>query len=95
MSFCFLFSCRQGTSTELAEVAPIDTIAELTEQIQHCSRLYTTEYQVHKIVACESDRSFEGFGFRVGLNLFGDRKVIIPMDARNTKGIIQLSSKAT
>lgn len=70
---------------------PADTIPFLTAQIQHCSRLYTAEYRVHKIVACESNRQIEGMGLRLGLDIFGDRKIIIPMDA-TLKGYIDLSS---
>ncbi len=70
--------------------APADTLAMLAAQIQRCSRLYTAEYRVHKIMACESNRQIEGMGLRLGLDIFGDRKIIIPMDA-TLKGYIDLS----
>ena len=37
------------------QVERIDTLATLVMQIQKCSRLYTTEYQVHKIVTHDDD----------------------------------------
>ena len=66
-------------------------LGQLSAQIQQCSRLYTTEYRIHKIVASESDRQIEGAGLRVGLSIFGDRKIIIPVNA-TVKGYIDFSN---
>lgn len=83
--FCalLLIGCRRGAATQ-PEVTPI------VAQVRQCSRLYTTEYRLHKIVASESDRRIEGGGFSLGLNVFGDRKIIIPIDA-TVKGYIDFS----
>ena len=43
------------------QVERIDTTATLVMQIQKCSRLYTTEYQVHKIVTHDDDIDFAEF----------------------------------
>lgn len=87
--FSFIFyvallaGCRGGA--DQAELKPVVT------QVRQCSRLYTTEYRLHKIIASESDRRIEGGGFSLGLNVFGDRKIIIPIDA-TVKGYIDFSN---
>lgn len=62
----------------------IDSIPMLILQIQKCSRLYTTELQVHKIITHEDDVRVKGkiLGADYDLPLpLGDRKIAIPMDA--------------
>lgn len=83
-------SCGRSDATEAEEVSAIDSIPLLVTQIQRCSRLYTTEYRIHKLVTCESNRQISGFGFSFGLDVFGDRKIIIPIDA-TLKGYIDMS----
>ena len=72
------------------EARAADSIPLLVTQIQRCSRLYTTEYRIHKLVSCESNRQISGFGFSFGLDVFGDRKIIIPIDA-TLKGYIDMN----
>lgn len=72
------------------EARAVDSIPLLVTQIQRCSRLYTTEYRIHKLVSCESNRQISGFGFSFGLDVFGDRKIIIPIDA-TLKGYIDMN----
>ena len=73
-----------------AGTSDVDTTAVLVMQIQQCSRLYTTEYKVHKIVtyddALRLKGSFMNHEFNIPLPL-GDRKVVIPIDA-TLKGYI-------
>ena len=76
----------EAVSTEAAT----DTLAVLVSRVQECSRLYTTEFQVHKIVACESDRAVGALGLQLEASAFGERKVLIPMEA-TLKGYIDLS----
>ena len=83
-------SCGQKEETNLAEEHAIDSIPLLVTQIQRCSRLYTTEYRIHKLVSCESNRQISGFGISVSLNVFGDRKIIIPINA-TLKGYIDMN----
>ena len=56
----------------------------LVTQIQKCTRLYTTEYRIHKIVTHDDVLRLKGSllsqGFDIPLPL-GERKVAIPMDA--------------
>ena len=85
-----LTSCGRTGNAKPEEVSAIDSIPLLVTQIQRCSRLYTTEYRIHKLVTCESNRQISGFGISFGLNVFGDRKIIIPIDA-TLKGYIDMS----
>lgn len=73
---------EQAKPTE--QVERIDTTATLVMQIQKCSRLYTTEYQVHKIVTHDDDIKLKGKLFSKKYNItlpLGQRKVAIPMEA--------------
>ena len=66
------------------QVERIDTTATLMMQIQKCSRLYTTEYQVHKIVTHDDNIKLKGKLFSKNYNItlpLGQRKVAIPMEA--------------
>lgn len=80
--------CHRGQG-EAAPDEGVDTLGVLLSNIQQCSRLYTTEYRVHKVVACESDREVGALGVSIGLNVFGQRKVVIPMEA-TLKGYVDL-----
>ena len=62
----------------------IDTVPMLIMQIQQCSRLYTTEFRVHKIVTHDDVVSLRGSLLKQDINIklpLGDRKIAIPMDA--------------
>ena len=83
-------SCGRGGKTDIEEERLMDSIPLLVSQIQRCSRLYTTEYRIHKLISCESNRQISGFGISFGLDIFGDRKIIIPMEA-TLKGYIDMN----
>ncbi len=63
----------------------VDTIPMMVMQIQKCSRLYTAEYKIHKVVTYDDVKRLKGsvlshdFDFKLPL---GDRKIAIPMDAK-------------
>jgi len=80
-----LFGCQQSPDTETPLThEKIDSIPYLITQIQKCSRLYTTEYQIHKIVTFDDAINLKGSLFNQSYSFrlpFGDRKVAIPMDA--------------
>lgn len=62
----------------------VDTTQMLVVQIQKCSRLYTTEYRVHKIVTHDDQLALKGKLFNKDYNInlpLGKRKVAIPVDA--------------
>ena len=62
----------------------VDTIPQLVMQIQKCSRLYTAEYKVHKIVTHNDEMRLKGSFLKHSYDIalpVGERKVAIPMDA--------------
>ena len=70
--------------TQSASYQSIDTVPMLVMQIQKCSRLYTTEYKVHKIVTHDDVVRLQGSLLKQNINIrlpLGDRKVAIPIDA--------------
>ncbi len=91
-AFCILmllsltWSCNSNNNKEElpVEETVIDTIPQIVMQIQQCSRLYTTEVKVHKIVTHDDVVRLKGNlmskQFNISLPL-GDRKIAIPMDA--------------
>ena len=69
---------------ESATYRSIDTVPMLVMQIQKCSRLYTTEYKMHKIVTHDDVVRLQGSLLKQNINIrlpLGDRKVAIPIDA--------------
>ena len=62
----------------------IDTIPTLVMQAQRCSRLYTTEYHIHKVITHDDQLALKGklLGHDYNMPLpLGKRKVAIPVDA--------------
>jgi hypothetical protein len=95
LSAIILFSACSGKKgdEEKLRYESIDTVPLLIMQIQKCSRLYTTEFQVHKIVTHSDILKVQGTIFDKHVNLplpLGDRKVAIPMDA-TLKGYIDFA----
>lgn len=77
-----LLSCSKGKTPDGPET--IDTIPLLVMQIQKCSKLYTSEFRIHKIVTHDDKLQLNGSFFKkdFSINLpAGKRKVAIPMDA--------------
>ena len=75
-------SCKRGGSD--GGGASIDTIPMMVQQIKECSRLYTAEYKVHKIITHSDPSKISAtvLGQKLNLNLPGGRrKVAIPIDA--------------
>ena len=70
---------------------PAETVADATEsrptlvqQVRKCSRLYTTEYHIHKIVTHDDVLRLKGQVLRQDFDIplpLGERKIAIPMDA--------------
>ena len=79
-----IIACKHGTGETAADERYIDTIPMMVHQIKECSRLYTAEYKVHKIVTHSdtSQVSASILGKKVSVQLPGGRrKVAIPIDA--------------
>ena len=63
----------------------IDTVPMLIMQVQQCSKLYTAEYRVHKIITHDDALRFKGQLLSKSFNVkvpLADRKIAIPMDAK-------------
>lgn len=84
--------CRKSDAT--AKDSQVDTIPMLVMQIKKCSRLYTTEYRVHKIVTYNDVKEFSGEFFSKKFSItfpYTDRKVAIPMNV-TLKGYIDFAN---
>ena len=83
---------RKQTPRQLPE--SVDTIPMLVMQVQKCSRLYTAEYKMHKIITHDDEIRMKGKflnqDYDVALPM-GSRKIAIPIDA-TVKAYIDLSS---
>jgi hypothetical protein len=75
-----MMACGQKTDADKpSESVVIDTIPQLVMQIQQCSRLYTTEVKVHKIVTHDDVVRLKGKVMNQPFNIplpLGDRKSI-------------------
>ena len=65
---------------EISHVKAGSDMEQLIFRIQNCSRLYTTEYQVHKIITHEDQKQLNLAGMKLDIP-FTDRRIAIPMDA--------------
>lgn len=77
-----LLSCKGKKSSMTSP--QIDTIPMMVMQIQKCSRLYTAECHIHKIITHEDRKKLKGkfFSHDIDITLpLGERKIAIPMDA--------------
>lgn len=66
----------------------IDTVPEITVRIKQQSRLYTTEYKVHKVILFNDEATVGGK--IIDISLPGHRKVAIPIDV-TLKGYVDFS----
>lgn len=80
--------------TPRQQLESVDTIPMLVMQVQKCSRLYTAEYKMHKIITHDDEIRMKGKflnqDYDVALPM-GSRKIAIPIDA-TVKAYIDLSS---
>lgn len=80
----FMLCCSCSRHKTEQETVTIDTIPMMVMQIQECSKLYTAEYKVHKIITHDDKMKLNGSfmkkDFSINLPL-GSRKIAIPMDA--------------
>ena len=66
-------------------VEKTDTTALIIMQLQKCSRLYTAEYDIHKIVTHSDEKRLKGKLFNREFDVrmpLGDRKIAIPINVR-------------
>lgn len=73
-------------AADFPTATPIDTLAEVVKRVRRQSRLYTTEFLVHKVVLYNDEARVGGALFDIAIP--GDRKVAIPLDV-TLKGYIE------
>lgn len=76
-----LLSACRGEETQ-AEAVRVDTLS-LVMQVKECARLYTAEYEVHKLVLKDDPLWVKGNLFQRAFDVkvpIGERKVMIPLD---------------
>lgn len=81
---CILILTACSHSYNGQEEAESDPIPMMVLQMQKCSRLYTSEYHIHKIVTHKDQMALQGSVMRQDFNLtipVGERRIAIPMDA--------------
>ena len=74
-----------GGNTGKEAAAPADTVPVMMMQIRKCSRLYTAEYQVRKIITHDDKVELKGSLFDRKFNVavpMSERKIAIPVDAK-------------
>ena len=80
-----LVACTGTTNNESPATDDTPNTATLVTHIQQCSRLYTAEYKVHKIITHDDVLKLQGQltgqDYDIDLPFLGDRKIAIPMDA--------------
>ncbi len=92
LSAVFTMGC--AGNEEKQETISRSTLPQLISQIQKCSKLYTTEFKVHKIITYYDNKSINGslLGMKINSELpMSQRKIAIPMDA-TLKTYIDLSN---
>lgn len=82
---CWLLVACNGTNNDNLATDDTPNTATLVTHIQQCSRLYTAEYKVHKIITHDDVLKLQGQltgqDYDIDLPFLGDRKIAIPMDA--------------
>ena len=76
-----LLSACRGEETQ-AEAVRVDTLS-LVMQVKECARLYTAEYEVHKLVLKDDPLRVKGNLFQRAFDVkvpIGERRVMIPLD---------------
>ena len=82
LTACTACADKEGATDTEKQVEKVDTTAVLIMQLQRCSKLYTAEYDIHKIVTHSDEKRLKGkllnHEFDVKMPL-GDRKIAIPI----------------
>jgi len=87
-----MVSCSESTSK--GDIRELDTIPTMVMQIQKCSRLYTTEYHLHKIITHGDTKTLSGSVLSQNFDIdipIGERKIAIPLNA-TVKAYIDFSN---
>ena len=79
-----LLTACGGNKKAGGKAEPLDTIPMMVMQIQKCSKLYTAEYHLHKIVTHDDQMRLKGTFLAQKFDItlpFGNRRITIPMNA--------------
>lgn len=90
---CCCCACNQHHETKVNTASSDDAFHSFIMQVQKCSRIYTTEIKIHKIVTHDDVIRLKGTILAQDFNIrmpLGDRKIAIPMDA-TLKAFIDMS----
>ena len=91
-----LCCCQQKpAATEATHAMSVDSLPMLIMQIQKCSRLYTAEYNIHKIVTHNDEMRIKGKLFSKDIDMkmpVGDRKIALPIDVRLPDPQVELTA---
>ena len=90
---CMACADDKKNGNDAAENAATDDIPMLVRDIRPCSKLYTSEYNIRKIVTYSDEPRLKGkiLGHEVDMKMpVGDRKIAIPMNV-TLKGYIDFS----
>ena len=90
---CCCCACNQHHETKGDSASSDDAFHSFVMQVQKCSRIYTTEVKIHKIVTHDDVIRLKGTILAQDFNIkmpLGDRKIAIPMDA-TLKAFIDMS----
>ena len=82
---CVALSACTGGETQPQKGETVDTVPVMVMQIRKCSKLYTAEYKVHKIVTHDDKVELKGSLFNQKFNIpvpMSQRKIAIPMEAK-------------
>lgn len=77
--------CGDGKVPQREVVMAVDSVPMMVMRIQKCSRLYTAEYNVRKIVTHDDVMRLKGNIMNTPVNIklpVGDRKIAIPIRAK-------------
>lgn len=86
-------ACSCGSDGREASEMPLEDTIPMITQLQACSRLYTTEYQIRTIVTHSDTTQFRGRGLLDGLRVgvpLSSRHIAIPIDA-TVKGYVDMA----
>lgn len=91
---CVVYSRMSNSNSGTKEEEKVDTTQVIAMRISECSRLYTSEYQLRKILIYDDPASLKGSLFHHNINVslpLGERRIAIPVTA-TAKAYIDLGN---
>lgn len=91
---CVVYSRMDNSNSETKAEQKVDTTQVIAMRVSQCSSLYTSEYQLRKILIYDDPASLKGSLFHHNINVslpLGERRIAIPVTA-TAKAYIDLSN---